>query len=77
MHTDFALSATCVRVPVLRSHSESITITFENDVNVNVDKAREVLSNFENVTVLDDMSKRMLDVLEKIFLQTTFYTFGV
>ena len=57
MNTDFALSATCVRVPVLRSHSESITITFENDVNVNVDKAREVLSNFENVTVLDDMSK--------------------
>jgi len=37
MGTDFAVSATCVRVPVLRSHSESITITFENDVNVNVD----------------------------------------
>ncbi len=57
MGTDFALSATCVRVPVLRSHSESITITFENDVNVNVDKVREVLSDFENVTVIDDMSK--------------------
>ncbi len=57
MGTDFAVSATCVRVPVLRSHSESITITFENDVNVNVDKAREVLANFENVTVIDDMSK--------------------
>ncbi|RLA72452.1 MAG: aspartate-semialdehyde dehydrogenase, partial [Epsilonproteobacteria bacterium] len=25
MHSDFAVSATCVRVPVLRSHSESIT----------------------------------------------------
>jgi len=57
MGTDFALSATCVRVPVLRSHSESITITFEHDVNVNVDKVREVLANFENVTVIDDMSK--------------------
>ena len=57
MNSDFALSATCVRVPVLRSHSESITITFENDVNVNVDKAREVLAAFENVTVIDDMSK--------------------
>ena len=57
MHTDFALSATCVRVPVLRSHSESITITFEESVDVNVDKAREVLANFENVTVIDDMSK--------------------
>ena len=57
MHTDFALSATCVRVPVLRSHSESITITFEEGVNVDVDKAREVLGAFENVTVIDDMSK--------------------
>ena len=57
MHSDFAVSATCVRVPVLRSHSESITITFENDVDVNVDKVREVLGNFENVTVLDDVSK--------------------
>ena len=57
MHSDFAVSATCVRVPVLRSHSESITITFENDVDVNVDKAREVLGAFENVVVMDDMSK--------------------
>jgi len=57
MHTEFALSATCVRVPVLRSHSESITITFEEGVNVDVDKAREVLGAFENVTVIDDMSK--------------------
>jgi aspartate-semialdehyde dehydrogenase len=57
MGTDFALSATCVRVPVLRSHSESITITFEEGVNVDVDKAREVLGAFENVTVIDDMSK--------------------
>ena len=57
MHSDFALSATCVRVPVLRSHSESITITFEDGVNVDVDKAREVLGAFENVVVIDDMSK--------------------
>ncbi len=57
MHADFAVSATCVRVPVLRSHSESITVTFNEGVNVDVDKAREVLENFENVTVLDDMSK--------------------
>lgn len=57
MGSNFALSATCVRIPVLRSHSESITITFENDVDVNVDKAREVLAAFENVRVIDDMSK--------------------
>jgi aspartate-semialdehyde dehydrogenase len=57
MGTDFALSATCVRVPVLRSHSESITIAFMDDVKVDVDKCREVLGAFENVTVIDDMSK--------------------
>jgi aspartate-semialdehyde dehydrogenase len=55
MHTDFAVSATCVRVPVLRSHSESITITFGSDVVVDVQKAREVLANFENVKVIDDL----------------------
>ncbi len=57
MHSDFAVSATCVRVPVLRSHSESITITFEEGVDVDVKEARKVLSDFENVTVIDDMSK--------------------
>ena len=55
MHSEFAVSATCVRVPVLRSHSESITITFEEGVNVSVDMARKVLGEFENVTVIDDI----------------------
>jgi len=49
------VSATCVRVPVIRSHSESITIHFENDVNV--EKATEVLKNADNIVVLDDTSK--------------------
>ncbi|RUM75601.1 MAG: aspartate-semialdehyde dehydrogenase [Sulfurovum sp.] len=56
MHSDFAVSATCVRVPVLRSHSESITITFDEGVNVDVDEARKVLEAFENVTVIDDIA---------------------
>jgi len=55
MKSDFAVSATCVRVPVLRSHSESITITFEEGVDVSVEKAREVLGAFENVTVIDNI----------------------
>jgi len=57
MHTDFAVSATCVRVPVLRSHSESITITFKEGVDVSVTEAREALDNFENVKVIDDLEK--------------------
>ncbi len=55
MNSEFAVSATCVRVPVLRSHSEAITITFEEGVDVSVEKAREVLDAFENVTVIDDI----------------------
>jgi len=57
MHTDFAVSATCVRVPVLRSHSESITVTFKEGVDVSVEEAREALENFENVKVIDDLEK--------------------
>ncbi len=55
MHSNFAISATCVRVPVLRSHSESITITFNEGVDISVERAREALANFENVKVIDDL----------------------
>jgi aspartate-semialdehyde dehydrogenase len=50
------ISATCVRVPVMRSHSEAITIHFEKDVNV--EKAVEALQNAENVVVIDNPAKK-------------------
>ena len=56
MHKEMQIAATCVRVPVLRSHSESITVTFENDVDVDVNEVREALSDFENVEVIDDLA---------------------
>ena len=59
MHSEFAVSATCVRVPVLRSHSESITVTFEDDVDVNVEEAREALASFENVELVDDLKNNV------------------
>jgi aspartate-semialdehyde dehydrogenase len=46
------VSATCVRVPVLRSHSEAITIHFANDVNVQ--RAIQVLKEAKNVVVQDE-----------------------
>lgn len=52
MHATFPISATCVRVPVLRSHSESITIAFEKPVSA--PKAREILKQAPNLVVLDD-----------------------
>ncbi len=59
MHSSFAVSATCVRVPVLRSHSEAITITFDEGVDVDVDKVRLALSEFEHVEVIDDLEHGM------------------
>ena len=57
MHTNFALSATCVRVPVLRSHSESITIRFKNRVDANA--AREVLRNAPSIIVVDEPESKL------------------
>lgn len=56
MHKEMQIAATCVRVPVLRSHSESITVTFEDDVEVDVNEVREALTDFENVEVIDDLA---------------------
>ncbi len=58
MHSDFAVSATCVRVPALRSHSESITITFKEGVDVDVAKVRELFANAENVVLVDDIENK-------------------
>ena len=55
MKKDIAVAATCVRVPVFRSHSESITVTFEDNVDINLAEVRDVLDNFENVEVMDDL----------------------
>ena len=54
MHADFPVSATCVRVPVLRSHSESITIRFTQKVDGKI--AKEILESAPNIIVLDDPS---------------------
>ena len=55
LHKDIEVAATCVRVPVLRSHSESITVTFGENVVVNVDEVRLAFENFENLVVQDDL----------------------
>jgi len=57
LHKDLQVAATCVRVPVLRSHSESITVTFDESIDVDVDRCREVISNFENIEVIDNLEE--------------------
>ncbi|EGV1489895.1 TPA: aspartate-semialdehyde dehydrogenase [Campylobacter coli] len=51
LHKNLEISATCVRVPVLRSHSEAITMHFAKEVDVN--KARDILQNAPSVVVID------------------------
>lgn len=46
------VNCTCVRVPIMRSHSESITLEFENPLSP--DEAREILSTAPSVKVVDD-----------------------
>lgn len=57
MHNDIAVSATCVRVPVLRSHSEAITIKFKDEIDVQ--KAKDILANAQSVVLEDDISKNI------------------
>ena len=45
-------ACTCVRVPIIRSHSEAITLEFENDITP--DKARELLAEAPGVVLCDD-----------------------
>ena len=59
MKKQIQVAATCVRVPVLRSHSESLTVTFNDDVVVDVNEVRNALSNFENVEVVDDLPNKI------------------
>ena len=46
------ITATAIRVPVYRSHSESINIEFEQELSV--EQAKELLSAFPGVIVQDD-----------------------
>ena len=48
------LTATCVRLPVLVSHAESVNIEFEKPFTV--EKVREALDNFEGCKVIDERS---------------------
>ena len=46
------VSATCVRVPVITSHSESINVEFENNYNLN--KVKELLKTASGCKLVDE-----------------------
>lgn len=53
---DLPVSATCVRVPVPVSHSEAVHIEFANVMSP--EEARDVLSEFPGVRVVDDTASK-------------------
>ena len=48
------VNCTCVRVPIMRSHSESITAEFERPITP--DQAREILAAAPGVKLVDDIA---------------------
>lgn len=54
---ELAINCTCVRVPVFRSHSESITMRFEKDITPA--KAKHILSQTPGVVLMDEPYKRV------------------
>ncbi len=56
MHSDIEVSATCVRVPVMRSHSEAIWIETERPLSI--EEARAAFSKAKGVVVVDNPANK-------------------
>ena len=54
LDTNIKVTATCVRLPVLVSHSESVNIEFEKPISI--EKVRYALDNFQGCKVIDERS---------------------
>lgn len=56
MHSDIEVSATCVRVPIMRAHSEATWIETERPISV--EEAREAFSKAEGIVLQDNPEKK-------------------
>ena len=54
---ELLLSCSCVRVPVLRAHSESLNMEFEQDITP--EEARAILAKAPGVTLRDDPANKV------------------
>lgn len=57
MHSDIEVSATCVRVPVMRAHSEAVWVETERPVSVA--EARDAFARAEGMVLRDDPAQRV------------------
>jgi aspartate-semialdehyde dehydrogenase len=56
MHSDIKVSATCIRVPVLRAHSEAVWLETERPISV--EEAKKAFANAPGVVLMNDDAKR-------------------
>jgi len=56
LHSDVMTSATCVRVPVLRSHSESVWVETERPISV--EEAKTTFEKAEGIILVDNPAKK-------------------
>ena len=56
-HADIAVAPTCVRVPSLRCHAESVNVEFAEPITV--EQEREAFEAFGGVTVMDDPDNKV------------------
>lgn len=56
MHSDVQVSATCVRVPALRSHAESVWIETESPISV--EQARAAIAAGQGLTLQDNPAEK-------------------
>ena len=56
MHSDIRVSATCVRVPVMRAHSEAIWVETEEELSV--EQVREAFASTKGIVLVDEPSQK-------------------
>ena len=57
MHSDIRVSATCVRVPSLRAHSESVWV--ETEKPISVEKAKRAFADAKGCILMDEPDKKI------------------
>ncbi len=53
---ELEIHATCIRVPVLRSHAETVTVEFESN-RPSIPSIKKALSDFPGIKIVDDPEK--------------------
>ena len=67
MHSDIRTSATCVRVPVMRAHSEAIWVETEEELSV--EQVREAFSQTKGLVLIDEPGEKRYPM--PLFAQNT------